>query len=100
MFKFLPPTALPGFRVGLADDDTPGFNVPTDGPTSPVLPGAADAPTVDDSYPFGATSFSFNVTTSDRPQSGCAYSASDRRRRWQANQTPTDPTPSAGSLPT
>ena len=25
MFRFLPTPALPGFRVGLADDDTPGF---------------------------------------------------------------------------
>jgi len=37
MFKFLPTPALPGFRVGLADDDTPGFNVPSDGSTPPVL---------------------------------------------------------------
>ena len=38
MFKFLPTTALPGFRVGLADDDAPGFNVPNDGPPPSVLP--------------------------------------------------------------
>ena len=60
MFKFLPTTALPGFRVGLADGDEPGFNVANDGPP-PVLPGAADAPIVDDNYPFGATSVSFNA---------------------------------------
>ena len=56
MFKFLPTPALPGFRVGLADDDTPGFNVASDGSTQPVLLDAPDVPAVDDGYPFRATS--------------------------------------------
>ncbi len=99
MFKFLPPTALPGFRVGPADDDTPGFNVPTDGPTSPVLPGAADAPTVDDSYPFGATSFSFNAPQGPAPNPVAPLGIGSPPP-LAGNQMPADPTPSAGSLPT
>jgi hypothetical protein len=57
---------LPGFRVGLPDDE-PGFNLPNDGSTPPVLPGAPDIPTVDDNYPFGATSFSFRVPQASGP---------------------------------
>ena len=56
MFKFIPNTAVPGFRVGRPDDDELGFNVADDGSTPPVLPGASDVPTVGDDYPFGATS--------------------------------------------
>jgi hypothetical protein len=59
MFKFIPNTGVPGFRVGLPDDDKLGFNVANDGSTPPVLPGAPDVPTVDDNYPFGATSPGF-----------------------------------------
>jgi hypothetical protein len=55
------PTALPGFRVGLPDEDELGFNVANDGLTPPVLPGAPDVPPVDDNYPFGTTSFGFTV---------------------------------------
>jgi hypothetical protein len=58
MFKFLPNTAVPGFRIGRPDDEL-GFNVANDGSTPPVLPGAPDVPTVDDNYPFGATSPGF-----------------------------------------
>jgi hypothetical protein len=71
MFKFLPATALPGFRVGLPDGDELGFSVPTDGSTPSVLPGAADAPTVDDNYPFRATPLSFNVPQVPSPNRRC-----------------------------
>jgi hypothetical protein len=47
MFNFRPNTAVPGFRVGLPDDDQPGFNVADDGSTPPVLPGAPVVPTID-----------------------------------------------------
>jgi hypothetical protein len=67
MFKLIPNTAVPGFRVGRLDDDELGFNVADDGSTPPVLPGAPDVPTVDDNYPFGATSFSFTAPQRPRP---------------------------------
>ena len=98
MFKFLPTPALPGFRVGLADDDTPGFNVPTDGSTPPVLPDAPDVPTVDDNYPFRATPLGFNVPQAPSPNPA-APAGIGLPLPPAANQTPTDPTPSAGSLP-
>ena len=67
MFKFLPTPSLPGFRVGLADDDTPGFNVASDGSTPPVLLDAPDVPAVDDNYPFRATPLGFNVPQAPSP---------------------------------
>ena len=97
MFKFLPTTALPGFRVGLADGDEPGFNVANDGPP-PVLPGAADTPIVDDNYPFGATSVSFNAPQTPSPDPA-APPGIGLPLPTAANQTPADPTPSAGSSP-
>ncbi len=63
------PTALPGFRVGLPDEDELGFNVANDGLTPPVLPDAPDVPPVDDNYPFRPTSFGFTVPQSAGPQS-------------------------------
>ena len=53
MFKVVSDNAVPGFRVGLPEDDQPGFNVANDGSAPPVVP---DVPTVDDNYPFGTTS--------------------------------------------
>jgi hypothetical protein len=67
MFKFIPNTAVPGFRVGRPDDDELGFNVADDGSTPPVLPGAPDVPTVDDNYPFGATSPGFVAPQAPSP---------------------------------
>src|SRR6266567_391098 len=58
MFKFRP-TALPGFRVGLPEDDQLGFNVANDGSTLPVVPDAPDVSAVDGNYPFAATSPGF-----------------------------------------
>jgi hypothetical protein len=98
MFKFLSTTALPGFRVGLTDGDGPGFNLPDDGSTPSVLPGAADAPTVDDSYPFGATSFNFNAPQGPGPNRGAPLGIGSPPP-VAGNQMPTDATPSAGSLP-
>jgi hypothetical protein len=98
MFKFLPTPTLPGFRVGLVDDDTPGFNVPTDGSRPPVLPDAPDVPTVDDNYPFRATPLGFNVPQAPSPNPA-APAGIGLPLPPAANQTPTDPTPSAGSLP-
>jgi hypothetical protein len=66
MFNFRP-TGLPGFRVGLPEDDEPGFNVPNDGSTPPVLTGVPDVPAFDDNYPFGATSFSFMAPQASGP---------------------------------
>ena len=97
MFKFLPTTALPGFRVGLADGDEPGFTWAPDGPP-PVLPGAADTPIVDDNYPFGATSVSFNAPQTPVPDPA-APPGIGLPLPTAANQTPADPTPSAGSSP-
>jgi hypothetical protein len=97
MFKFLPPTTLPGFRVGLPEDDELAFNVANDGSTPPV-PGAPDVPTVDDSYPFGATS-----PGSVAPQAPSPNPAAPLGIGFPlppaGHQMPTDPTPSAGSFP-
>ena len=67
MFKLIPNTAVPGFRVGRPDDDELGFNVADDGSTPPVLRGAPDVPTVDDNYPFGATSPGFIAPLAPSP---------------------------------
>src|SRR4030088_2348846 len=67
MFKFIPNTAVPGFRVGRPDDDEFGFNVANDGSTPPVLPGAPDVPTVGDNYPFGATPAGFIAPQAPSP---------------------------------
>ena len=42
MFNFRPPTGLPGFRVGVAEEE-PGFRIGTDGSVDPALPGASNA---------------------------------------------------------
>jgi hypothetical protein len=97
MFKFRP-TALPGFRVGLPDDDKLGFNVANDGSTPPVLPDAPDVPTVDDNYPFGATSPGFVASPAPSPNPGAPLGIG-----WPlplaGNQMPTNPTAPAGALP-
>ena len=98
MFKYLPTTALPGFRVGLADDDAPGFNVPNDGPPPSVLPDAPDVPTFDDNYPFRATPLGFNVPQAPNPNPAVPPGLG-LPLPPTADQTPTDPTPSAGSPP-
>ena len=76
MFNFRP-TALPGFRVGLPGDE-PGFNVPNDGSTPPVLPGAPDVPAVDDNYPFAATSFSFRAPQASSPNPAAPLDAPEK----------------------
>ena len=97
MFNFRP-TTLPGFRVGPLEDDEPGFNVPNDGSTPPVLPGAPAVPTVVDNYPFGATSFSFRAPQSTGlntfvlPGNGPPLPPG-------AGQMPPNPTAAAGALP-
>jgi hypothetical protein len=54
MFNFRPPnTRLPGFRVGLPDDEELGFNVEDNGSVPPVLPAVPDVATVDENYPYG-----------------------------------------------
>jgi hypothetical protein len=97
MFNFRP-TALPGFRVGLPEDDEPGFNVANDGSTPPVLPGAPNVPTVDDNYPFGATSPGFIAPPAPSPNPGAPIGIG-----WPpplaGNPMPTTPTAPAGSLP-
>jgi|HubBroStandDraft_6_1064221.scaffolds.fasta_scaffold23682_4 hypothetical protein len=98
MFNFRPNTAVPGFRVGLPDDDQPGFNVADDGSTPSVLPGAPDVPTVDDNYPFGATSPGFIAPPAPGPNPGAPLGIG-----WPlplaGNQMPTTPTAPVGSLP-
>jgi hypothetical protein len=98
MFKFRPNTAVPGFRVGLPDDDQLGFNVANDGSTPPVLPGAPDVPTVDDNYPFGATSRGFIAPPTPTPNP-VAPLGNGLPLPLAANQMPTNPMTSAGSLP-
>src|SRR5713101_5139445 len=66
MFKFVPNTGVPGFRVGLPDDEL-GFNVANDGSTPPVLPGVPQVPTVNDNYPFGTTSPGFIAPPAPSP---------------------------------
>jgi hypothetical protein len=96
MFKFRP-TALPGFRVGLPDDDQLGFNVANDGSTPAVVPGAP-VPTVDDNYPFGATSPGFVAPQAPSPNPGAPL-GSGPPLPPAGNPMPTNPTTSAGSLP-
>jgi hypothetical protein len=98
MFKFRPNTALPGFRVGLPDDDQLGFNVANDGSTPPVVPGAPDVPTVDDNYPFGATSPGFIAPQAPSPNP-VAPVGNGSPPPLGGNQMPTDPAAPAGSLP-
>ena len=42
MFNFRPNTGLPGFRVGVAEED-PGFRINTDGSVGPTLPSTSNA---------------------------------------------------------
>src|SRR5216683_6780519 len=74
MFKFVPNTGVPGFRVGLPDDEL-GFNVANDGSTPPVLPGVPQVPTVDDNYPFGTTSPGFIAPPAPSPNPGAPLNA-------------------------
>ncbi|MGZ5904877.1 MAG: hypothetical protein ACXWKQ_05980 [Reyranella sp.] len=67
MFRFIPNTAVPGFRVGRPDDGKLGFNVANDGSTPPVLPDVPDVPAVGDNYPFGATSPGFVAPQAPSP---------------------------------
>ena len=97
MFKFLPTPALPGFRVGLADDDTPGFNVASDGSTQPVLPDAPDVPAVDDSYPFRANSARLQCPAGAESQSGSA--SRHRIAAAAGGQSNTDGADAVGRLP-
>jgi hypothetical protein len=98
MFKFLPNAPLPGFRVGRPDDGELGFNVANDGSTPPVLPGVPDVPTVDDTYPFGATSPGFIAPPAPGPNP-FAPPGNGSPPPQAGNQMPTDPTASTGSLP-
>ena len=103
MFKFLPTPALPGFRVGLADDDTPGFNVASDGSTQPVLLDAPDIPAVDDGYPFRAHSPN-RTDPAGMPPDASQNNPSDdgfqlaRSAQAQAPQPPTPTDTSAGEV--
>src|SRR5713226_3762024 len=90
MFKFNPNSAVPGFRVGLSDDDELGFNVANDGSTPPVLPGAPDVPAVDDYYPFGATSPGFIAPPAPSPNP-VAPLGNGSPLPLAGNQMPTNP---------
>jgi hypothetical protein len=98
MLKFIPNTGVPGFRVGLPQDDALGFNVASDGSTPPVVPGAPDVPTVDDNYPFGATSPGFMAPPAPNPNP-VAPLGNGSPLPLGGNQMPTDPTAPAGALP-
>ena len=98
MFKFIPNTAVPGFRVGRPDDDELGFNVADDGSTPPVLPGASDVPTVDDNYPFGATSPGFVAPQAPSPNP-VAPPGTGSPLPPAGHQMPTNPMAQTGSLP-
>src|SRR5882757_7334565 len=98
MFKFIPNTAVPGFRVGRPDDDELGFNVADDGSTPPVLPGAPDVPTVDDNYPFGATSPGF-VAPQAPSSNPVAPPGTGSPLPPAGNQMPTNPMAQTDSLP-
>ncbi|HEV7543182.1 MAG TPA: hypothetical protein VGO42_01450, partial [Reyranella sp.] len=98
MFKFIPNTAVPGFRVGRPDDDELGFNVADDGSTPPVLPGAPDVPTVDDNYPFGATSPGFVAPQAPSPNP-VAPPGTGSPLPPAGHQMPTNPMAQTGSLP-
>jgi hypothetical protein len=95
MFNFRP-IGVPGFRVGLTDDDGPGFKVAGDDPMTPVPPGNTDVTAVDDTYPFGATSFSFAA-----PQGASAYLVAPPGAglppTQAGNRIPANPTEPAGS---
>ncbi len=96
MFKFVPNTGVPGFRVGLPDDEL-GFNVANDGSTPPVLPGVPQVPTVDDNYPFGTTSPGFIAPPAPSPNPGAPLGIGSPLP-LAGNQMPTNPTAPAGSL--
>ena len=98
MFKFIPNTAVPGFRVGRPDDDELGFNVADDDSTPPVLPGAPDVPTVDDNYPFGATSPGFVAPQAPSPNP-VAPPGTGSPLPPAGHQMPTNPMAQTGSLP-
>src|SRR5258708_28077415 len=98
MFKFIPNTAVPGFRVGRPDDDELGFNVADDGPTPTVLPGAPDVPTVDDNYPFVATSPGFVAPQAPSPNP-VAPPGTRSPLPPPGNQIPTNPMAQTGPLP-
>jgi hypothetical protein len=98
MFKLIPNTAVPGFRVGRPDDDELGFNVADDGSTPPVLPGASDVPTVDDNYPFGATSPGFVAPQAPSPNP-VAPPATGSPLLPAGHQMPTTPMVESGFLP-
>jgi len=98
MFKFIPNTGVPGFRVGLPDDDELGFNVANDDSTPPVLPGARDVPTVDDNYPFGVALPGFIAPPAPSPHP-VAPLGNGSPLPLAGNQMPTNPTAAAGFLP-
>jgi hypothetical protein len=98
MFKLIPNTAVPGFRVGRPDDDELGFNVADDGSTPPVLRGAPDVPTVDDNYPFGATSPGFVAPQAPSPNP-VAPPATGSPLLPAGHQMPTTPMVETGFLP-
>ena len=98
MFNFRANLRPPGFRVGLPDDDEPGFKVPGDGSALAGLPGAPDVPTFDDNYPWGATSLG---AIGPQGPAGIppAPSGSGLPPPPAGNQTPMDPSGSANSWP-
>ncbi|HTG20861.1 MAG TPA: hypothetical protein VK681_12515 [Reyranella sp.] len=98
MFKFIPTTAVPGFRVGRPDDDELGFNVADDGSTPPVLRGAPDVPAVDDNYPFGTTSPGFVAPQAPSPNPFVPPGTGSPLPP-AGDQMPTNPMAQTGSLP-
>lgn len=98
MFRFIPNTAVPGFRIGRPDDEEFGFNVVDDGSPPPVLPGASDVPTVDDNYPFGATSPGFIAPPAPSPNP-VASPGTGLPPPLASNQMSTNPAASPSSLP-
>jgi hypothetical protein len=98
MFNVSRNAVVPGFRVGLTDDDQPGFNVAGDDPTTPVPPGDTRVPAVDDNYPFGTTSLRFisPQRLSPNPAAPFGYGPPPSP---PDDQTPPDSTERAGSLP-
>ena len=72
MFKLIPKTAVPGFRVGRPDDDELGFNVADDGSTPPVLRGAPRRSNRRRQLSLRRDVARLRRTAGTEPQSGCA----------------------------
>ena len=96
MFNFRPPTRVPGFRVGVEEED-PGFSVDPDGSVRPALPGVSDAP-ADNYFPYG------DATLASVDPRGMGTSPPDflQSRPWPARprlETVPRPDPGSGVAP-